>query len=125
MKVTDEDNGSYLIEPEQESLDDIAVALILASYEDAIPFGHGLMRAHDTVLTKEMALEMLQGKDISSDYCSNPNKPDKVAMDYVFGRCCKTSVVVDREKSCINLYIGTRDRNPKAILKLAKQKLNG
>lgn len=123
MKIIDEDYGAFRIEPEQESLDDIAVALILASYEDAVPFGYGLMRAHDTILTKEMALEMLQGKDVSQDYCENPNRPDKVAMDYVFGRCCKTSVIVDRKQKCINLNISTRDRDPKAILKLAKEKL--
>ena len=104
-------------------LSDIAVAVIQASYELAGVFGLGALRANETELTKAMAQEMLNGKDVSHDYISNNNKKNDVYMDYVFGRCCKTQVAVEEDH--VAVMISTVDRSSSKILALAKKKLEG
>lgn len=73
-------------------------------------------------MTKDMALKMLDGEDVSHDYAMNLNEKGKVSMDYVFGRCCKTYIVM--EKDYVKVTISTVDRNPTKILELAQDKLN-
>lgn len=123
MKI-ERDGGQVVITPENESLDYIACAVIMASYESAHAFGSGFMRAYKTVLTKEMALRMIRGEDVSKDYFTNPNKPDKVHMDYVFGRCCKTDVEIDRVKKVVLAGISTVDQNPGSVMNRAKEILS-
>ena len=106
----------------RETLTNIAIAIIMASYELARPYGLGFMRANETKLTRAMALQMLLGEDISHDYASNPNKPNQVYMDYVFGRCCKTFITI--EKDVVKISISTIDRKPYEILKRAEELLN-
>jgi hypothetical protein len=115
--------GHFTITPDNETLYDIGTALIMASYELARPMGLGMMRDFDTILTKEMALKMLQGEDVSGDYAMNTNKPLKVYMDYVFGRCCKTLIEIIPQQDMIKLWISTVDRYPKAIIERAEELL--
>ena len=119
MKITDKGQGQFVIIPDTETLEDIGTAIIMASYELARPFGFGMMRQHETELTKEMALKMLEGEDISQDYAINTNKPLHVYMDYVFGKCCKTQIKL--LPFSVEVYISTNDRDPVAILKRAKE----
>lgn len=120
MKVNKSGNGYYLLTSENsETLKDIAIAIILASYKSAIPYGYGFTRPYKTELTKEMADSMLRGEDISRDYITNRNKKNEVDMDYVFGRCCKTYLIVEDNKVKIN--ISERDRNPEKIIQEAKK----
>ncbi len=121
MKIEEKKYGRFILTPEKETLENIAIAVIMASYELAIPVGAGFMRNHDTHMTKEMAQEMLKGKDISHDYCSNRNEFNDVNMDYVFGRCCKTLVKVSDKY--VEIMIGERDRNCQAILERTKELL--
>ena len=123
MKVTDQGRGSFVITPENESLMDIGVAVIRSSYESARVFGMGGFRANETILTKEMALKMLEGEDVSKDYITNGNKPNNVCMDYVFGRCCKTNVEIDPLANVVRVRISERDRQPTKILSRAKELL--
>ena len=103
------------------TLNAIAVAEMQSSYELADVSGMGLMRPNQTVLTKAMAQEMLSGEDVSHDYAMNTNKKNDVYMDYVFGRCCKTTVAV--KEGYVDVTISTVDRVPSKILALAKKKL--
>lgn len=121
MKVEIRANGSFDLFPETETLEDIGVAIIKSSYESAQVFGLGGMRPFVTKMTREMALRMLNGEDVSHDYILNHNKKHCVHMDYVFGRCCKTyiRVLTDRVAVCIS----TRDRNPGAIMERAVELL--
>ena len=73
------------------------------------------MRNHKTELTKEMAERMLNGEDISRDYLTNPNTKNEINMDYVFGRCCKTTLYVLENQ--VKVIISERDREPKKIFK--------
>ena len=101
MKITfDEKDESFEIIPEgNETLEHIACAVIMSVYNRGQVYGLGNMRAYGTELTKEMALRMLNGEDISHDYCGeSPNKKNYVYMDYVFGRCCKTIVKIEEGK---------------------------
>lgn len=119
MKIENKQYGVFRLIPETETLEDIAIAVIMASYEYAQVFGRGVLRAFGTQMTKEMAEEMLQGKDVSHDYASNNNSPNYVYMDYVFGRCCKTQVKV--KDVFVEVSISERDRNPQAILERAQE----
>lgn len=120
MKVENKKYGNFILTPEKETLEDIAIAVIMASYELAIPFGYGYTRNHETQVTREKARQMLNGEDISKDYPTSDNyKKNEVYMDYVFGRCCKTVIKV--LENCIDINISERDRNPQKILKRAKE----
>ena len=122
MKIEETGRGNYLLSSENnETLEDIAISIIRASYELALPFGYGLMRNHKTELTKEMAERMLNGEDISRDYLTNPNTKNEINMDYVFGRCCKTTLYVLENQ--VKVIISERDREPKKIFKRAKELL--
>lgn len=116
MKINNKGNGHFDITPDNETLPDIGIALIMASYELARPMGLGMLRSFETELTREMALKMLQGEDVSGDYAMNTNKPLNVYMDYVFGRCCKTSIQLLPQQNMIKLWISTTDRPVSAIL---------
>jgi len=120
MKTTLE-NGSFTILPDGgESLRDIAAAVIVSSYSGAGVYGMGFLQSTDAEFTKEMALRMLDGEDVSRDYCVNTNKPNDVYMDYVFGRRCKTHVRLfdgsDGSVPRVVGYVSTRDRNPVEVL---------
>lgn len=118
-KVTDR---QFLLKAEgKTTLEDIAIAVIQTSYELASPVGMGHMQRHETELTKGMALEMLNGADVSKDYIINRNQKGEVTMDYVFGRCCKTTVTLKEDH--VQVFISTVDRNPTQILELVKSKL--
>ena len=119
MKIEDKKYGDFILTTETETLEDIAIAVIMASYELAGPFGYGFMRNYETELTKEKAKAMLNGEDISKDYPCNRNKKNEVYMDYVFGRCCKTKISL--LENCVEIRISERDRNPKKILKRVKE----
>ena len=121
MKIESKGYGRNILIPETETLSDIAIAVILASYELASPLGLGVFRPHTTELTKEMALTMLKGEDVSKDYPINTNKNNEVSMDYVFGRCCKTFIVVKELENYVDVRISERDRNPQEILDRAKE----
>lgn len=122
MHINDLGYGSCLITPDKkETVRDIAISVILASYELAKPYGYGMMRPHSNELTRKMAIEMLKGKDVSKDYPMNLNSPNKVNMDYVFGRCCKTQVEIKNQG--VYVRISERDRNPVEILRRAKEML--
>lgn len=122
MKIVGKGHGKFQLIPEsQETLRDIAIALIIASYELAQPFGLGQLRAYGTQLTKEMASRMLDGEDISKDYAMNRNKRNEVDMDYVFGRCCKTMIKVIPLTNEVIVFISERDRNPQKILERTKE----
>lgn len=118
MKIENKRYGRFILTPEKETLEDIAVAVIMASYDLAVAYGLGFSRPHNTPMTREMAKQMLGGKDISGDYISNRNKVNDVDMDYVFGRCCKTLVKVF--ENYVDIMISERDRNPQAILEKVK-----
>jgi len=113
--------GNFEITPGPgEDVRDIAAAVIVSSYENGDPVGMGTLRAHWTQLTKEMALRMLDGEDVSHDYPgASPNKKDSVYMDYVFGRCCKTMVKIVDGK--VVGRISTRDRDPVVILQAVEK----
>ena len=120
MIIRDKEKGRYILIPQSsETAKDIAIAVILASYDTAIPFGLGFTRPHQTELTREMAEKMLKGEDISHDYPTNLNKSNDVNMDYVFGRCCKTYIKI--RDGIVEINISPRDRQPKVILKIAEK----
>ena len=120
MIIQDKKNGLFTLIPQPpETTKDIAVAVILASYDSAIPYGYGFSRPNQTELTKEMAERMLNGEDISHDYPSNPNEPNEVNMDYVFGRCCKTLVKI--KDGVVETRFSLRDRQPKVIMKMVQK----
>ena len=124
MKINKAEEGYYLLTPENnETLKNIAISVIIASYELAIPYGYGFSRPHRTELTKEMAERMLNGEDVSKDYAMNRNKKNEVDMDYVFGRCCKTYIRILEETNQVEVAISKRDRNPEKVLKEASMKL--
>lgn len=124
MKTVDKGSGHFDLFPDTENIKDIAIALIMASYELARPMGLGMMRQYGTEMTIEMARKMLQGEDVSKDYAMNTNKPYEVYMDYVFGRCCKTLIKVDIKENIIQVWFSTRDRNPHKILTRTSELLN-
>jgi hypothetical protein len=128
IQVYNDDCGTYKIKPEEgdkATLKEMAVALIIASYDLASPMGLGMYRDHKSEMTEELAQAMLNGIDISGDYPSNPNKINEANMDYVNGRCCKTYIRLQETETiqCIDLNISTRDRNPKQIIESALQYL--
>ena len=109
----------FVITPEgKENLRDIAISVILASYQLAAPFGLGHQRNHARQLTVEDADLMLRGVDVSGDYISNPHSANKVSMDYVFGRCCKTTV--NLKDDSVEVFISKIDRKPKSVLRKAR-----
>ena len=121
-----DDNGTYVIKPEsndKHTLKEMVISLIIASYDLASPMGMGFIRDHKSEMTEEKAIQMLNGEDISHDYCTNPNKHNEVNMDYVNGRCCKTYIILhDTEAmSFIELHISPVDRDPKKIIEYALQ----
>jgi hypothetical protein len=124
-----DDLGTFVIKPElndRHTLREFAIALIIASYDLAVPFGLGFYRDHKSEMTEELAIKMLEGVDISHDYGDyNPNKHNEVAMDYVNGRCCKTYIILHETDAiqCIDLRISTVDREPKKIIEYALQLL--
>lgn len=121
--------GSYIIILETNdkfTLKEIAVVLIIASYDLASPLGLGVLRNYKSEMTEEKALQMLNGIDISGDYGEyNPNKHNEVNMDYVNGRCCKTYITLHEIDTIqyIDLRISTVDREPKKIIEYALQLL--
>jgi hypothetical protein len=122
MKIQlNKEYGEFIIEPEgNETLENIACAVIISAYNGGQVLGLGKYRAYGTELTKAMALEMLNGVDISHDYPGDsPNKKNEVYMDYVFGRCCKTLVKISDGK--VIGHISTRDQNPEKVLKGARE----
>lgn len=122
MKYTVNEYGEFEALPEgTQTVENVAVAIILSSYNHGQVWGAGVLRAFGTDLTKDMALKMLNGEDVSGDYVSNPNKKNKVYMDYVFGRCCKTAVEIKDNK--VVGHISTRDQNPEGILSQARKSL--
>ena len=122
MRVEEIIRGEYNLFPENdETLENIGVAIIQSSYELARPVASGFLRNHWTELTEKMARKMLRGKDISNDYLTNWNKRGEVSMDYVFGRQCKTHIWIKEDR--VRIIISIRDRNPEAILKRAEEKL--
>jgi hypothetical protein len=124
-----DDLGTFVIKPElndKHTLKEMTIALIIASYDLAIPFGLGLYRNRKSEMTEELAQKMLEGIDISHDYGNyNPNKTNEVNMDYVNGRCCKTYIILHETDAIqyIDLRISTVDRKPKEIIEYALQLL--
>lgn len=130
MKINEENReyGTYSFVPEagdKYTLKDMAIALIIASYDLASPMGLGMYRDHKSEMTEEKAMMMLNGVDISGDYPMNPNKHNEVNMDYVNGRCCKTYITLHDTEAMkfIEVHISTRDREPKRIIESALQYL--
>ena len=88
------DSENFILRPEDgETVEDLAVSVIMASYGDGRVVGMGGLRAFETEITREMAVRMWNGEDISHDYPVNVSyRPRDIYMDYVFGRCCKTGL---------------------------------
>jgi len=122
----DDDRGAFVILPElndKHTLREMAIALIIASYDLAVPLGYGFYRDHKSEMTEEFAKSMLEGVDISHDYGDyNPNKKNEVHMDYVNGRCCKTYLKLEDDKQ-LEISISPIDRKPKEIIEYASQLL--
>lgn len=120
MRVVNQKNGHHQLYPEgKETPEDIAVAVIMCSYEQASPFGYGFMQPHESPLTREQAQAMLRGEQVTRDYLSNTNAPNDVYMDYVNGRCCKTKVRVYEDR--VETYISPVDRKPNQIIAAARK----
>ena len=121
MIIENKENGRFILTPETETLEDIGIAVIMASYELAKVFGLGALRPFETKMTKEMARKMITGEDISHNYAVNLNKKNDVYMDYVFGRCCKTHIKT--LPKVVEVYISPRDRNPRSVIAKAQELL--